>query len=361
VTDPVTDPGALKLTVYFGESDRCGSRLLGDVLLDLFERERLQAAILMRAVEGFGYKHKLRTDRFLTLSEDLPLAVVAVDERQRIETVLPEVKALVEGGLITLERARLSGSEDAHDPYDETKLTVYLGRDERIRGRPAYVQVVDHLHGSGLAGATVLLGVDGMAHGERRRARFLSRNVDVPAMVVSVGSRDAVDAALRGLDALVAAPIVTLERIRVCKRDGRFLTEPRQLPEQDEQGLGVWQKLMVYAGEQAKVEGRPLYAELIRRLREEGASGATALRGVWGFSGDHPPHGDRLFSLARRVPVVTTLVDTPEEIRRWFRIVDELTGEAGLVTSEPVPAFHAVTPERRFGGLKLARPPAEIG
>ena len=63
----------LKLTIYFGESDRVEGRLLSDVLIDLFEREELQAAVLMRAVEGFGIKHKLRTDRFLTLSEDLPL------------------------------------------------------------------------------------------------------------------------------------------------------------------------------------------------------------------------------------------------------------------------------------------------
>ena len=41
---------------------------------------------------------------------------------------------------------------------------------------------------------------------------------------------------------------------------------------------------MVYAGEQNRVEDRPLYIELIRRLREAGASGATALRGIWGYT-----------------------------------------------------------------------------
>ena len=60
--------------------------------------------------------------------------------------------------------------------------------------------------------------------------------------------------------------------------------------------------------------------------------------------------------MRRRVPVVTTLVDSPAEIRRWFAIVDELTDEAGLVTSELVPAFHAVGPGQRVGGLRLARP-----
>jgi hypothetical protein len=51
---------------------------------------------------------------------------------------------------------------------------------------------------------------------------------------------------------------------------------------------------------------------------------------------------------------VTVIVDTPERIRRWFAIVDELTDEAGLVTSELVPAFRATAGEARRGGLRLA-------
>jgi PII-like signaling protein len=61
------------------------------------------------------------------------------------------------------------------------------------------------------------------------------------------------------------------------------------------------------------------------------------VRGVWGYHGDHRPHGDTFWQLQRRVPVVVVIVDTPANIRRWFEIVDELTGETGLVTSELVP------------------------
>jgi len=351
---------ALKLTVYFGESDRVDRRLLSDALLDLFEERRLHAAVLLRAVEGFGIKQALRTDRFLTLSEDLPLIALAVDEPKRIEAIVPRVTELVAGGLVTLERALLHDGLDVaelpHELHEATKLTLYLGRDERVRSRPAFLEVIDTLHAEGLAGATVLLGVDGTARGQRRRARFFSRNDDVPLLVVSIGSGEAIVRALRALDKVLTDPIVTLERVRVCKRDGRLLAEPAALPVRDEAGLGIWQKLSVYAGEQARHGGHPLHIELIRRLREEGASGASAVRGVWGFSGNHPPHGDRLFRLRRRVPLVTTLVDTPDRVQRWFRIVDEVTDEAGLVTSETVPAFHAVAPERRLGGLRLARP-----
>lgn len=350
----------LKLTVYFGESDRLGSRLLSDALLDTFEQHGLHAAILMRAVEGFGSKQALHTDRLLTLSEDLPLVAVAVDERGRVEAVLPQVAELVEGGLVTLERARLlhdglDAVELPQELHEATKLTVYLGRNERIAGRPAFLTVVEHLHASGLSGATVLLGVDGMAHGQRQRARFFARNQTVPLMIVSVGTGETVARALPGLETMLDDPIVTLERVRVCKRDGRPIAEPPPVPAEDAAGLGIWQKLIVYSGEQARHGGHSLHLQLIRRLRHEGASGATSLRGVWGFSGDHAPHGDRLFHVRRDVPVLTTIVDRPDRVRRWFEIVDECTDEAGLVTCEVVPAYHAVAPGGRVGGLRLAR------
>jgi PII-like signaling protein len=134
------------------------------------------------------------------------------------------------------------------------------------------------------------------------------------------------------LGALLARPLVTLERVQVVKRDGALLSEPR-VPAED----GMWQKLMVYGSEQAKFEGVPMHVALVRALRETGARGATALRGVWGFHGAHAPHGDRLLQVRRHVPVVTVVVDTPEAIARAFGVVDAITRERGLVTSEAVP------------------------
>jgi PII-like signaling protein len=348
---------SLKLTVYFGESDRVGRRLVSDLLLDVYQRHGLQAAVLMRGVEGFGFKHHLHTQRFLTLSEDLPLISVAVDTRERIEQALPEVTELVGEGLVTLERARLAaGSLDGVEVPEEVgeavKLTVYTGRLES----PGHRQVVELLRAHGLAGATVILGVDGMAHGSRLRARFFSRNAGVPLMTICIGPGRQVASALPELGALMRDPLVTLERVRLCKRDGVRLGEPRHLPERDDAGLGIWQKLMIYAGEQARHGGRPLHVELVRRLRREGAAGATALRGIWGFSGEHAPHGDALLALRRRVPIVTVVIDRPEAIRLWWQIVDELTREAGLVTSELVPALQAVGPAHRHGGLRLSLP-----
>ena len=349
----------LKLTTYFGERDRAGKGFLADALLDLYGRRGLQASVLLRGTEGFGATQRLQTQRLLTLSEDLPLVSVAVDTRERIEQTLPEVCELTSEGLITLERARMLTApvdrlELPEDLEEETKLTVYCGRQERAGGGPAFLAVVELLHRRGIAGATVLLGVDGTVHGTRERARFLHGNAAVPLMIVSVGRGDRIAAALQELAALLPRPLLTLERVRVCKREGEKWSEPRSLPETDASGRPIAQKLMVYTSEQARHAGRPVYVELVRRLRAAGAGGATALRGAWGYHGDHAPHGDRLLALRRRVPVLTVLVDTPGRIAEWFSIVDELTQEAGLVTSEEVPAARVAAPDGVTGGLELA-------
>jgi len=350
----------LKLTIYFGERDRADGGFLADAFGDIYARHQLQTSLVMRGVEGFGAKQHLRSDRLLTLSEDLPIVSVAVDTRVRIEAALADVNQVRFDGLVTLERARmLTGRIEAAQPppelHEATKLTVYVGRHERVSGKPAYAAVVDLLHKRGIAGATVLMGIDGSAHGVRQRAKFFAPNTHVPLMVIAVGDGQRIAELLPELGAMLIRPTITLERVRVCKRDGEQLAESRHLPDTDSSGLGVWQKVMVYAGEQARADGHPLHHELIRALRRAGASGATSLRGIWGYHGDHQPHGDSFWQLRRRAPVLTVIIDTPERTRDWYTVIDELTSNTGLVTSEMVPAFRATGPQHKHGGLKLAR------
>jgi PII-like signaling protein len=336
----------LKLTSYFGERQRTGNAFVADALLDLYGRHEIATSVLLRGTEGFGARQHTRTDRSLTLSEDLPLVAVAVDARPRIEALVDESVRLTRSGLVTLERARMLTGDIVPvsfpgDLGETAKLTIYLGRQERVYRVPAFVAVCDLLRRRGIAGATALLGVDGTAHGQRQRATFLGRNARTPMMIISVGSREQIGRVLPELGALLRLPLLTLERITICKRDGQRLAAPSSLPGTDQTGMALWHKLMIYTSEAAQWEGQPIHRAIVRRLRAAGISGATTVRGVWGFHGDHAPHGDRLFQLGRRVPAVTSVVDVPERIAAAFSVIDELTAEQGLVTSETVPAMRA--------------------
>ncbi len=350
---------ALKLTAYFAERERAGSGFLADELFDLFAQRRVATSVMLRGISGFGHQRIIRTDESLTLSEDPAVAVAAVDTPQTIRALAGKVAAMTTSGLITVERARLLDGDvpavHLPDGDDALKLTIYVGRKRRAEGVPAYRAVCALLRRHGFDGASVFLGVDGTAHGERRRARFVGRNADVPLMIIAVGGIAQVRRTVAELDGLLDRPLMTVERAQLCKNGGRLLRRPPTLPASDDQGRRLWQKLMVFTSEADRHDGVPIHRALVRRLWETGAaSGATVLRGVWGFQGDREPHGDKVFQFGRQVPVMTVIIDTPSRVAASFDIVDALTAGRGLVTCEMVPALLAIDGDSRHGTTELA-------
>lgn len=204
------------------------------------------------------------------------------------------------------------------------------------------------LHRLGFAAAEVFLGVDGTVAGQRRRARFVSRNADVPLVVSGVGTAAQAGQAITELRAMLPDALLAAERIRICKDDGRILAGCA------EPGGAGYQKLTVRTAEDTRHDGQPVHRALIRRLKESGvSSGATALRGVWGYRDGQRPHGDRFLQLVRHVPVSTVLIDTADTIAAVYPIVDELTADSGLVTVEAVPAVLALDGEHSRGSLEI--------
>ena len=345
---------ALKLVVHMGEASRIRGRLASDALMDLVASAGVASAVLLRGAEGFGVHHRLRTDRLLSMSDDLPLLLVAVDRATRIVPLADEAARLLPSGLLVLERAALPGLQLDDDTFGgsgggESKLTVYCAR-------PEAEGLARVLRASGLSGAIALTGVDGVVLGERRRGRVLSRNRAVPALVMGVGPRGRVAEALPRVRAAAGRHVATLERVSIVRRDGAAVGPLPVVPHEDDAGLGLWQRLIAVGGEQEGPGGRPFHVDLIRDLRAAGAPGATALRGSWAQAAEGEGHADRLLAIRRRGPVLVTLIARPAEMARLFPIVERATADAGLVTCELLPAVR-VTPARgpARGGLRLAR------
>ena len=349
---------SLKLTAYFAERERTGSRFLAEAMLDLFAERRVTTSVMLRGISGFGHQRIIRTDESLTLSEDPSVVVAAVDSPDTIGALAGDVSQMTESGLITCERARLlDGRLDSDLATGEgtVKLTVYVGRNRRLDGVPAFKAVCDLLYRNGFAGASAFLGVDGTVHGQRRRATFIGRNIDVPLMIIAVGTPAQVRASRPELAALLQRPLVTVERVGLCKHKGALIAPPPVLPEADERGRPLWQKLMVFTSEASRHDGAPAHRALVRRLFESrAATGATVLRGIWGYHGDRKPHGDKLIQLGRQVPVMTVIVGSPASVARSFGIVDEVTGDGGLVTCETVPALLSLAGGQSHGSTDLA-------
>jgi PII-like signaling protein len=331
----------LQLRFYFGERDRCGDGPLNAAVMAACARHGVSAAALLRAVEGFGAKQRMRTDRLLTLSEDPPLVAVAAGESERVEALAEEIRGIAHDGLLALnqvttpDRVRSSpriARESANAPEeggaregsvsaeDEVRVTIW---GPRTGSRSPHMSAVDAFHRHGAEAAMVFLGVDGVLDGQRRRARFVASNHEVPALTVAVGEWGRVEAALAEVDG--AASLVTVEAVETSRRIGTVSLH------------STLASRITYITSEIEARGpHPCYLELIHRLREEGAAGATALRGVWGFRGTTPPHGDRVLALRRDVPILVEAIDSPEPAARWHDLALSFVGEDDVVDSQSI-------------------------
>lgn len=95
------------MRIFVGESDRHHNKPLYKVLLELFRDKNFAGATVLRGVAGFGANSVLRSDRLLCLSQNLPLVIEVVDTEEKIENILPQLDEMLQGGMITLEKARV--------------------------------------------------------------------------------------------------------------------------------------------------------------------------------------------------------------------------------------------------------------
>jgi len=95
------------MRIHIGESDKWHGKLLYEALVELFRREGLSGATVLRGVAGYGSTSRYHTDKILRMSQDLPIVVEVVEDSERVEQILPKLDDMIGGGLITLERVRV--------------------------------------------------------------------------------------------------------------------------------------------------------------------------------------------------------------------------------------------------------------
>src|SRR5213080_3117962 len=103
-------------------------------------------------------------------------------------------------------------------PRNAMLLRVFIGEDDKHRGRPLYEAIVLKARELQLAGATILLGPMGFGHSSRlHTAKILRLSEDLPIVVEIVDGEDRIAAFLPALEAMMGSGLVTLERVQVLR------------------------------------------------------------------------------------------------------------------------------------------------
>jgi len=94
---------ALRLTILIGEDDVWHHKPLYHEIVHRAHAAGLAGATVLRGIEGYGASSRIHTSRILSLSEDLPVAVVMVDAEEKVRAFLPQLDELVTEGLVVVD------------------------------------------------------------------------------------------------------------------------------------------------------------------------------------------------------------------------------------------------------------------
>lgn len=102
------------------------------------------------------------------------------------------------------------------------RLTIFVGESDQWRHHPVYTEIVHRAHAAGMAGATVLRGIEGYGASSRvHTTRILSLSEDLPVAVLIIDAEERVRAFLPQLDELIAEGIVIIDPVEVIRYVGR--------------------------------------------------------------------------------------------------------------------------------------------
>ncbi|MEX2275194.1 MAG: DUF190 domain-containing protein [Actinomycetota bacterium] len=105
---------------------------------------------------------------------------------------------------------------------EATLVRIFIGESDTWDGAPLFQAIVERARKGGLAGATVLRGIEGFGASSRlHTSRILRLSSDLPIVVEIVDSQEKIDAFLPTIDEMVPEGLVTLEHVQVAHYRGR--------------------------------------------------------------------------------------------------------------------------------------------
>ena len=97
-----------------------------------------------------------------------------------------------------------------------TLLRIFVGESDTWHGKPLYQAIVERAREAGLAGATVIRGIEGFGARSRiHTARILRLSEDLPIVVEIVDTAEKVEAFLPAVDEMVTEGMLTTEKVEV--------------------------------------------------------------------------------------------------------------------------------------------------
>lgn len=229
-------------------------------------------------------------------------------------------------------------------------LRFYLESADRTPHTPTYERILQAARKQNMAGATILRGILGAGYHDGP-SNPLALTEHVPIILEIVDEANRIVNFLTSIQQMMMGYIATLERAAVMMYRPRTqpILSPLELssevpvlstvPEiQSGADMNVNENsvlLRIFMGESDQFEHKPLYEQIIQKVRDLGLAGATVLRGTAGFGANSVVHKASLLDMSSDLPMVIEIVDSQEKISLLLPHLQQMVQE-GMITMEHV-------------------------
>jgi len=238
------------LRVYLQSADRAPHTPTYERIVRHARNEKLAGATVLKGIMGYGSCGLLKPSRW-SVVEHLPIIVEIVDDTERIGKFVNETLGnLMIHGMLTLERAsvmmyrhrpaagvpivaptplqvspavrpfstvpNLQARENMTINEDGVLLRVFVGDADKYQHQPLYEAIVRKVRELGLAGATVLRGVQGFgANSLVHKTSLLDMSTDLPLIIEMVDTKEKIQLLLPHLETMVQEGMITMEYVAI--------------------------------------------------------------------------------------------------------------------------------------------------
>jgi PII-like signaling protein len=219
--------------VYVGEDVHHHGEPLYLAALNYLFYHGVSGATATKGVAGFGADHQMHTARILEVSGNLPIKIEFVEDAQKLDALLPKLLEMIGDGLVEIQDTTILKSTTAERPQPalphlalqgKAKLMrIFVGEDDKWRGKNLYDAIVESLRANDIAGVTVYRGICGYgAHRRFHRERRMSLSHDLPIMLSVIDEEAKIRAYLPILEQMVHEGLVVLSDVDVIKYTHRL-------------------------------------------------------------------------------------------------------------------------------------------
>jgi PII-like signaling protein len=213
------------------------------------------------------------------------------------------------------------------------KVTIFLNEDVPHHMTSLHDAVMTFLLHKKVAGATATRAFSGFGvHHSLHTPNVEAMSEHLPIRIEFIETAERVDELLPTLYEMVTDGLIEVQDTTVVKLARPSDPAEPKLPHQRKTGPA--KMLRIFLGEADKLDGEPLYDAIVKRLRMLDIAGATVYRGILGYGAKGHEHKKSFLHVSRDLPIMLSIVDTPEKIRAATEVIEGMLEDGLLVISD---------------------------